>query len=110
MIFLPAYLAIPSEMIIWYLKENINPAAAALATLDQIFSRDEYAEKSLSPDYAARLDLIRERLRLLYVAITRAKRELIITWNTGKNNDLKAAEPLKLYTLIGKYKKPITLT
>jgi len=80
---------------IWYLKENINPAAAALAALDQVVSRDEYEEESVSPDQAARLDLIRERLRLLYVAITRAKRELILTWNTGKNNDLKAAEPLK---------------
>ncbi len=31
----------------------------------------------------ARLDYVRERLRLLYVGITRARKELIITWNTG---------------------------
>jgi DNA helicase-2/ATP-dependent DNA helicase PcrA len=30
------------------------------------------------------LEYIRERLRLLYVGITRARRELIVTWNTGK--------------------------
>ena len=27
---------------------------------------------------------MRERLRLLYVGITRAKRDLIATWNTGR--------------------------
>ena len=31
----------------------------------------------------ARLDYAAERLRLLYVGITRAKRDLIVTWNTG---------------------------
>jgi len=34
----------------------------------------------------ARLDYVRERLRLLYVGITRARKELIITWNTGRKN------------------------
>jgi DNA helicase-2/ATP-dependent DNA helicase PcrA len=33
----------------------------------------------------SRLDYCSERLRLLYVGITRAKKELIITWNTGKS-------------------------
>jgi DNA helicase-2/ATP-dependent DNA helicase PcrA len=28
-----------------------------------------------------------ERLRLLYVGITRAKRSLVMTWNTGKRTD-----------------------
>ena len=32
----------------------------------------------------ARLDYVRERLRLFYVGITRAKRELVITWNSGR--------------------------
>jgi len=32
----------------------------------------------------ARLDYAAERLRLLYVGITRAKQELVITWNSGR--------------------------
>ena len=37
----------------------------------------------------ARLDYVAERLRLLYVGITRAKRELILTWNTGRSREAK---------------------
>ena len=33
----------------------------------------------------ARIDYAAERLRLLYVGITRAKRDLIVTWNTGRS-------------------------
>jgi DNA helicase-2/ATP-dependent DNA helicase PcrA len=32
----------------------------------------------------ARTDYAAERLRLLYVGITRAKKELVITWNSGR--------------------------
>jgi len=42
----------------------------------------DYVEGAASQQ--ARLDYVRERLRLLYVGITRAKKELIITWNTGR--------------------------
>jgi DNA helicase-2/ATP-dependent DNA helicase PcrA len=41
----------------------------------------------------ARLDYVRERLRLLYVGITRAKKELILTWNTGRQGDQSPAIP-----------------
>jgi DNA helicase-2/ATP-dependent DNA helicase PcrA len=33
---------------------------------------------------AARLDLVRERLRLFFVGLTRARQEVIVTWNTGQ--------------------------
>jgi len=49
----------------------------------------------------ARLAYTEERLRLLYVGITRARRELILTWNTGQRDDnpRQAAAPfLALYT------------
>ena len=36
---------------------------------------------------SAREDYARERLRLLYVGITRAKRDLVVTWNTGRKGD-----------------------
>jgi len=42
----------------------------------------------------ARLDYVRERLRLLFVGITRARKEMVITWNTGRKGDLQPAMPL----------------
>ncbi|HEX7540709.1 MAG TPA: 3'-5' exonuclease, partial [Anaerolineales bacterium] len=42
---------------------------------------------------SARLDYVRERLRLLYVGITRAKKELVLTWNTGRQGDQTPAIP-----------------
>lgn len=42
----------------------------------------------------ARDDIVRDRLRLFYVGITRAKKSLTITWNTGKMNNLKASLPV----------------
>lgn len=43
----------------------------------------------------SRDDVARERLRLFYVGITRAKKSLTITWNTGTKNNLRAALPLQ---------------
>jgi DNA helicase-2/ATP-dependent DNA helicase PcrA len=44
----------------------------------------------------ARIDYAAERLRLLYVGITRARRDLIVTWNTGRSPDgaVQPAAPL----------------
>jgi DNA helicase-2/ATP-dependent DNA helicase PcrA len=78
----------------WYVRENLNLEAEALAQLKIALSNDLYAwyeEGSATQD--ARLEIIRERLRLLYVGITRAKRALIVTWNTGKNGDQQPAMP-----------------
>ena len=36
---------------------------------------------------ASGVDHVRERLRLFYVGITRAKKELIVTWNTGRQGE-----------------------
>jgi DNA helicase-2/ATP-dependent DNA helicase PcrA len=47
----------------------------------------------------ARLDYCSERLRLLYVGITRAKKELIITWNTGKSRRGESVPALPLQAL-----------
>ena len=40
------------------------------------------------------IDYVRERLRLLYVGITRAKKELVITWNTGRRSQYVLALPV----------------
>jgi DNA helicase-2/ATP-dependent DNA helicase PcrA len=38
----------------------------------------------------ARTDYVRERLRLFYVGITRAREELVVTWNSGRGEQTQA--------------------
>jgi DNA helicase-2/ATP-dependent DNA helicase PcrA len=72
----------------------MNLEAEALAQLKIALSRDEYLwYEEGQATQAARLDCVRERLRLLYVAITRARRALIITWNTGRGGEQQPALP-----------------
>jgi DNA helicase-2/ATP-dependent DNA helicase PcrA len=69
----------------WYVRGSLNLEAEALAQLEAARSTDEYhwyQEGNASQE--ARLDYVRERLRLLYVGITRARRNLIVTWNSGR--------------------------
>ncbi|PKN89572.1 MAG: hypothetical protein CVU45_06945, partial [Chloroflexi bacterium HGW-Chloroflexi-7] len=52
----------------------------------------------MEPGYAtreARIEYSSERLRLLYVGITRARESLIITWNTGRRKEARMALPLE---------------
>lgn len=44
---------------------------------------------------SARDDIVRDRLRLFYVGITRAKKSLTISWNTGRIGNLRASAPLQ---------------
>jgi DNA helicase-2/ATP-dependent DNA helicase PcrA len=82
----------------WFVRNRLNLRAEALAQLQSLVSaRDaslRYVEGEASQQ--ARLDYVAERLRLLYVGITRAKRELVITWNTGRGRGerLQPAAPL----------------
>jgi DNA helicase-2/ATP-dependent DNA helicase PcrA len=50
--------------------------------LEALYTEQPYLEGEATQ--RARLDYAAERLRLLYVGITRAKSELIITWNMGR--------------------------
>jgi len=78
----------------WYVRSNLNLEAETLAQLEALLSTNEYEfyfEGAASK--SARLDYVRERLRLLYVGITRAKKELIMTWNTGRQGELTPAIP-----------------
>jgi DNA helicase-2/ATP-dependent DNA helicase PcrA len=78
----------------WYLRDQLNLEAEALAQLETLLSTSEYAwYQEGEATQRARLDYVRERLRLLYVGITRAKRELVITWNTGRKGGLQPALP-----------------
>ncbi len=79
----------------WFVRDRLNLEAEALAQLDALQASGEYewyAEGQAT--VAARVDYVRERLRLLYVGITRARRELIITWNTGRQGEATPAIPL----------------
>ncbi|MCX6031944.1 MAG: ATP-dependent helicase [Chloroflexi bacterium] len=70
----------------WFVRGRLNLEAEVLAQLKAILSED-IAEAYAPPGVAteqARLDYAAERLRLLYVGITRARRELIVTWNMGR--------------------------
>lgn len=71
----------------WYVRDGLNLEAELMAQLDDLIRYDP----SQHPRYRegdatlqARIDYAKERLRLLYVGITRAHRDLIITWNTGR--------------------------
>jgi DNA helicase-2/ATP-dependent DNA helicase PcrA len=78
----------------WFVRDSLNLEAETLAQLQAITTNNEYAW--YEPGQAtrqARLDYVRERLRLLYVGITRAKKELIITWNTGRTGEQTQALP-----------------
>jgi DNA helicase-2/ATP-dependent DNA helicase PcrA len=80
----------------WFVRDRLNLEAEALAQLDAITqslpaeSTEQGESRAWRGDAVgaatkrARLGYVAERLRLLYVGITRAKRDLIITWNTGR--------------------------
>jgi len=78
----------------WYIRSKLNLEAEALSQLHFVSSKDEneeYQEGQASLE--SRLDYSKERLRLLYVGITRAKKELFLSWNTGRNGRVQAAMP-----------------
>jgi DNA helicase II / ATP-dependent DNA helicase PcrA len=79
----------------WFLRRNLNLEAEALDQLKAALSTDEYSWYSEgSATEQARLEYISERLRLLFVGITRARKELILTWNTGRQGNMRPAETL----------------
>lgn len=80
----------------WFIRENFDPNAELLARLEALANED-VAQLLLPPGEAtlqARLDYSAERLRLLFVGITRARESLMISWNTGKGEN-EIAKPLK---------------
>jgi len=78
----------------WFIRDSLNLQAEALAQLEFVCSSDPNAryQEGVATE-KARIDYVRERLRLLYVGITRAKQELVITWNTGRRGDKLQALP-----------------
>jgi len=69
----------------WYIKDNLNLEAECISQLNTLIEDhpiDWYQQGKASLE--ARQEFIRERLRLFYVGITRARRWLTATWNTGR--------------------------
>jgi len=87
-----------------FVRAGLNLEAEAVAQLEALKDTDlrkvaNYVAGKAT--YQARIEYTAERLRLLYVGITRAKKELIVTWNVGgfENAPKQAAAPfLALYT------------
>ena len=73
----------------WYVKDRLNAAMEACEEARCLLAGGEY--RRLEATYQARIDYIRERLRLLFVGITRARRDLILTWNTGQSGNVGPA-------------------
>jgi len=84
----------------YFYRSPINLEAEAVAKLKALVNEDieELYLEYGSATEKSRIDYASERLRLFYVGITRAKKELIITWNTGdthhsSTNPLTASIP-----------------
>jgi ATP-dependent DNA helicase UvrD/PcrA len=84
----------------WFIRDKLNIEAETLSQLRALFTTSEYQwYEEGKPTQEARLDYARERLRLLYVGITRAKKELVITCNSGRKGESLPSIPLtELYS------------
>ncbi len=71
----------------WFVRDGLNLAAETEAQVRQLRmgTLDDYVPGVATQ--RARLESAAERLRLLYVGITRARRELILTYNTGRTHE-----------------------
>ncbi len=91
----------------WFVRGGLNLEAEALAQLSALESNSEYDWYEEGAATAqSRLDYVKERLRLLYVGITRAKKDLIVTWNSGRQGDAQMS--LAMSALMGWVGKKIT--
>jgi len=78
----------------WFVRNQLNLPSEALSQLRTINSQGSIPYIEGKATKHSRLEYVRERLRLLYVSITRAKQELVITWNTGYSSKYSSATPL----------------
>lgn len=72
----------------YFVRGRLNLEAEAIAALKGVLAGDPTALyiPEGTATVQARIDYCAERLRLFYVGITRARRSLVITWNTGRSN------------------------
>jgi DNA helicase-2/ATP-dependent DNA helicase PcrA len=90
----------------WFVRDRLNLEAEVLAQLASLAEEEDEGAGAWEgegvrvdewddggPTQRARWEYAGERLRLLYVGITRARKELILTWNTGRRGDQQRATP-----------------
>ena len=87
----------------WYVRDSLNLVAETIAQVEQLHmgTLDEYEPGRATEQ--ARLDMGAERLRLLYVGMTRARRELILTYNTGRNPERDPNQPALAFQALGRF-------
>ncbi len=79
--------ALPGESYIaekWFIRDELNLQAEAHEQVTLLMEGQAGRYKEGEASRQARIEYAMERLRLLYVGITRAKRDLVITWNMGR--------------------------
>lgn len=79
----------------WFVRDRLNLQEEALEQLKALSDTLPFPYEEGTATAEARQDYAAERLRLLYVGITRARRELIITWNTGRDGNQNPATALR---------------
>lgn len=68
----------------WFVSEDLNLDSEVKAQLQALVENWHKKYDMGVASQQARIDYAAERLRLLYVGITRARRDLVIMWNTGR--------------------------
>ena len=102
---------IPSNLDAYFMGDNPqfggDPTAEAIAQLHFLMAGDAGIYNGRSATESAHIDIISERLRLLYVGITRAKRQLTISRSraTRQYNKDRDAEPATVMGVLYSYLK-----
>lgn len=68
----------------WYIRDQLNVQAEVHRQAELIMAGRAGEYEAGEASHEARVEYAAERLRLLYVGITRARRDLVITWNMGR--------------------------
>lgn len=76
----------------YFIRDRLNLQSETLAQFHAVQQLSPYHEGHATLE--ARADYASERLRLLYVGLTRARRQLTVTWNTGRMGESREATPL----------------
>jgi DNA helicase II / ATP-dependent DNA helicase PcrA len=87
----------------WFVRDSLNLIAECIEQTQHLHmgTLDECIHGQAS--LRARSELAAERLRLLYVGITRARRELIILYNTGRLHESRPNEPALAFRALAEY-------
>lgn len=90
----------------YWARDNLNLVAEAVEQVHQLSmgTLDDYRPGAATQK--ARLDIAAERLRLLYVGITRARQELIVTYNTGRSSESDPNPPSLAFEVLRRLTPP----